>query len=506
LRPVIGIIMSSIGLETGSSRARLAQIPAWLWVGIGALALLLIRGNDLLNDPDMFWQIKVGQWILDHGAVPYTDIYSFTKAGAPWMSSSWLAQVLFAKAYAVGGWAGPVVLTSLVIAGMMALLVRLLERHLSPVHAGLVALVAFALCAQHFLARPHVLAMPIMVMWVATLVDASDRRVLPPFWLLPLMALWANLHGEFIFGLALVAPLMLDALWNAEASRRRGLALRWITFGLCALLASCVTPYGWRSIWAAKNILDLGPLLAQIQEWMPADFSHLTAFEGVLLALIGAALWRGVTFSPTRILLVLGFLHMALSHVRSVEVFALLTPIVLAAPLAKQLGWHPQERDDPPSASLASLFVAVPLAALVTATAVMSLHYAPKREITPAAAVAALKAHNATRVFNEYSFGGYLIWAGVAPFIDGRAELYGTAFGLDAARAQSLQRPDRFLSLLDAYHIDATLLPPNSPANLLLDRLEGWMRLYADTVAVVHVRAPTAAAAGSPSVKVKDAR
>lgn len=496
--------MTSIGLEITSSRGRMARIPAWLWIGVGALALLLIRGNDLLNDPDMFWQIKVGQWILDHGAVPYSDIYSFTRAGAPWMSSSWLAQVLFAKAYEVAGWSGPVVLTALVVAAMFALLVHLLGRHLPPAQGSVVALVAFALCAQHLLARPHVLAMPIVVVWVAALIDASDRRVPPPFWLLPLMTLWANLHGGFIFGLALVAPLMLDALWNAEASQRRDLAMRWIAFGACALLASCVTPYGWGSIRAAKNILDLGPLLAQIQEWMPADFSHLTAFEGVLLTLIGATLWRGVTFSPPRILLVLGFLHMALSHVRSIEVFALLTPIVLAGPIARQLGGSSKQLDETPRASFASMLIAVPIAALMAGAAVTWLHYAPKRAITPAAAVAALKAHHATRVFNDYGFGGYLIWAGVAPFIDGRAELYGTEFGLDATRALSLQRPDRLLSLLDSYRIDATLLPPNSPANLLLDRLDGWTRVYADGIAVVHVRKAGHAAAGSFPIKTVD--
>jgi len=89
-------------------------------------------GNHLLIDPDTMWQITVGQWISDHRAVPETDVYSFTMPGQPWISTQWLAQVLFAKAYAIAGWSGPVVLTAAAIAATFALLARFLSRHLGP--------------------------------------------------------------------------------------------------------------------------------------------------------------------------------------------------------------------------------------------------------------------------------------------------------------------------------------------------------------------------------------
>ena len=68
-----------------------------LWVGIGVYALFLLGGNRLLIDPDTMWQVTVGQWILDHRAVPETDVFSFTMRGQPWISTQWLAQVVFAK-------------------------------------------------------------------------------------------------------------------------------------------------------------------------------------------------------------------------------------------------------------------------------------------------------------------------------------------------------------------------------------------------------------------------
>ena len=113
-----------------------------LWVGVGIYTLFLLAGDHLLNDPDTYWQIAIGQWILDHGAVPRTDIYSFTMFGQPWISTQWLAQVLLAGSYGVAGWAGPVVLTAASIAATFGLLVRFLSRRLT--EAASIAFVAAA--------------------------------------------------------------------------------------------------------------------------------------------------------------------------------------------------------------------------------------------------------------------------------------------------------------------------------------------------------------------------
>jgi len=99
------------------------HIPAWVWLGIWVYALVLINGSQLLSDSDTYWQIATGKWILDHNALPHVDIYSFTKTGEPWISSSWLAQVLYAESYELGGWTGPIVLAATAIAASFALLV-----------------------------------------------------------------------------------------------------------------------------------------------------------------------------------------------------------------------------------------------------------------------------------------------------------------------------------------------------------------------------------------------
>ena len=475
----------SLSQERGFS---LGHVPAWAWLGAGVYLLLLVLGSSLLGDSDTFWHIAAGKWILDQHAFPSVDIYSFTKTGAPWISTSWLAQVLYAGSYDLAGWTGPVVLAAVSIAAAFALLAYILSRRIPWAYAIVVTLAALLLSTSHLLARPHVLALPVMVAWVNGLVSASDRREAPSFWLLPLIGLWANLHGGFVFGLALVAPFAFDAWWNAQAPQRRPLALRWIAFGVCALAACCATPYGWGSIVASRRILELGDLLHVISEWTPVDFGRFSPLEGCVFGLIAAALYCGVRLSPPRILLVLGLLYMALSHVRNVEIFALLMPLVVLTPLASQFGLQ-EGRPLTASFPIASAATLVALVGAATWAIAANHHFSPPANQSPVAAVDVLKQQNARHVLNDFSFGGYLISRNVPVFIDGRAELYGEPFGMAFLLAIQLQNVNLFLDLLEKYDIDAVLLPPSTPAASLLDRLGGWQRVYSDDNAVLHVRA-----------------
>ncbi|MDO8399680.1 MAG: hypothetical protein Q7T45_17850 [Bradyrhizobium sp.] len=473
-----------------------------LWVGAGIYALFLLAGNRLLIDPDTMWQITVGQWIIDNRAVPETDVYSFTMRGQPWISTQWLAQVLYAKAYAVFGWSGPVVLAAGAISATFALLAKFLCRRLSESTTLVFIAAALALTVPHLLARPHVLALPVMVAWVGGMIAAADRRRAPSFWLLPLMALWANLHGGFVFGLVLIAPIALDAVVSAEAHLRKTLILRWAAFGFAALLTSFATPYGWHALLASQKILGLGAALPLIMEWRPADFGSLGALEVCLLLGIGLALYRGIRLPPLRIVLLLGLLHMALSQARAGEILALLGPLLLAAPLARQIGGAEPVHSS--AAPRGVLFAGVGIVLLAGTMAWASVHrFEPHTRGSPVAAVAALKQLNLSRVFNDYDFGGYLIANGVAPFIDGRTELYGEKFFVDHNAASGLMQPENLFRLLEQYSIEATLMRTQSAATRLLDHIDGWQKIYSDDIATIHLRMPGAVHTIEPAVDPK---
>jgi hypothetical protein len=488
----------SISITNSVTTRSVARGLVPLCAGAGVYLFFLSAGEILLRDSDSMWQIKVGQWILEHGAMPTTDVFSFTHYGEPWISSSWLSQVLYAIVYGQGDWAGPVILTSIAIGMSIAIFLHLLSPYFDSARAILIAALALLMSATHFFARPHVLAFPVMVAFLGGLMAAADRRTYPSWFLLPLMALWANLHGGFVLGLALIGPIGLEALWSAEPDRRLRLAVRWGLFGLAALAASCVTPYGWKTLLGATKILSLGKLLSLIWEWMPVDFSQFTFFEAALLGLIGLAFYRKLTLSVPRILLLLGLIWMALTHVRNIEVFAFIAPLVLAKPIAEQWGTAPaaecrfgETRSTPFVTIMAA--IAIVVGGWATTTMFAAQHpFVFLPSVTPVAAVDVLQQRHASRVFSTAPFGGYMVTRNMKVFIDGRAELYGEQYVMDYFEATEARNVGQLLGLLDKYQIDATLLNPTSPAGYALDHVKGWKRLYKDKFAVIHVRSDEA--------------
>jgi hypothetical protein len=282
------------------------------------------------------------------------------------------------------------------------------------------------------------------------------------------------------------------------------LAVRWAIFAALALAASCCTPYGWDSLLASRKILALGSALPLITEWRAADFTTLHPFEICLLGGIGLSLYRGISLPPMRIVILLGLVHMALSQGRAAEILALLAPLVLASPLAGQIGGAKAASSHPlwPVRGVMAAGLAVLLAAGTLSFA--SMHrFAPNTTNSPVAAVTELKKLHVERVLNDYDFGGYLIASGVAPFIDGRTELYGEKFFVDHNNASGLMEPDNLFRLLAEYQIQATLMRTQSAATKLLDHIDGWQKVYSDEIATIHVRKAGALHTVEPAVELK---
>ncbi|MCA1412034.1 hypothetical protein I6F30_12975 [Bradyrhizobium sp. NBAIM20] len=453
-------------------------------VGLAVYAVLLAVGPKLLGDPDSYSHVELGRWIMAHGTLPTSDPFSFSKHGAPWITFEWLSEVIYAAAYVLSGWPGVVVVAAAAIALAFGLLTYFLLRELSPTQTLVMVIAAVILTAPHMLARPHVLVMPIMVIWAAALVRCMDHGRPPPYWALPLLVVWGNLHGSGVLALGLIGPVVLEALLREERSQWPRVLLSWVPFTLLAVAASCLTPHGPEPLLMPITTLGLGPALAWIAEWRPQDFSRIGGFELLLLGGI-FALSRGVTLPVVRTLVVIGLLHFALAQMRNADLLAMLAPLYLAAPLARRFGGPSGNETDRSSRGLSLAAFGI-LAAMSGLALARDIRPAPL--ITPEAAVARADLAKAGPLLNDYSFGGYLVFAGIPTFIDGRAELFGGPFIDRYNRALALIDLGDFLKLLDDYKIRATLLAPNTPATAMLDRLPHWQRVYSDDVAVVHKR------------------
>jgi len=473
-------------------------VAVFLVVAVFCLSIFAFSDR-LLSDPDTYWHIETGRWMWTEHQFPRTEIFSHTAVGQPWTDMEWLSQIVLFLSYELLGWHGPYLLAAFVIALTFTLMFWLLARRLRATVALGIAVIAFIFANNHFLARPHLLSFPIIVVWAAVLAKACDEGRRPSFWLLPVMTLWANLHGAFTLGLVMAGGFAFDAVVSAPAAARLRLAFDWLIFGIGATLAGCITPYGYQYIVETVNVFDLGPVLQQNSEWRPMDADNDRLQEAILLVALLMAITFGAKIRFTRALLVVGILHLGFRHVRGLPMVALSWPFMLAGPLQAQFAFlrpttdpHPlfdagRRRALPALVGITAAVIAV--AAIGTAYMRLQPNLAPAVSISPRAAVDYAVQHDVNGpVFNDFDFGGYLIHRGIKTFIDGRTLPFGKKFAVDYFDAAQLQNLPRLDAMVDAYKVTWTLLRPNTTFAYYFDHSPAWRRIYADDTAVVHVR------------------
>ena len=445
-------------------------------------------------DGDTNWHVAAGRWIIQHLTVPKTDPFSFTYAGKPWIAHEWGSEVLMAGAWLAAGWSGVVVLVGVAAGLSYALIARELRLWLGPVGQAIGLAASFA-CLQPFLfARPHIIAMPALVFWTTQMLKARRAGRAPPMELALLMVVWANLHASFIFGLGIIGPFALEALLAAPDKIRT--VRDWAIFGVLSLAFSLATPRGIAGLEFPFMVLGMRTLV-DILEWHGQTFAQVTLFEEALFVTLFLGLWRGVRVPPLRLLLLLALVHMALQHVRQQAVLAALAPLLLAEPFGRAMNpnrpgprivypsdWRPSWRV--PSVTLASVLAVIGLG-VVGARLAQPLVRRDNVNV-PVSALAHVPAQLlGQHVINEYAFGGYLIFKGVKPYIDGRADMYGDAFVQEYLAIVGGAEPD-VDNALKRWNIRWTILMPRDALVAKLDNTPGWRRIYTDPYAVVHVR------------------
>lgn len=499
--------MSETKRDSTSSSAS-EPLPVAL-AGFAYVALVLLAPR-LLRDPDVYFHPVIGRWILAHGAVPTADTFSYTMAGAPWTAHEWLAEIVLAWVHRAGGWTLLVALTAATTALALYVLARDVARRVPARYVVVLVVLALMLVASHLNARPHALAAPCLVVFLAELTAAREGNRNPNFALLLLVVLWANLHGSVLLAAIFALAFGLEAVVESrDASARVGAARAWGVFLVLCLAAMCMTPLGTTTLTLAARMEADPQALAWIDEWRPPDLRTFHPLQLWLVAFVAGGLALGVRLPWMRFALLIGLAFFALRRERYGEILGLAAPLLVAPALRTALTARAQAVPSqgvvatPTNAARGrrtprAVAWIVATAVVATTLLVHRLGLArPAREITPDAALAAVRDARVTgHVLNAYGFGGYLMSHGVPTFVDGRIDLYGSTFlGAYVAAVAGADRPT-LERLLSEHAIAWTLLPPSAPAVRVLDDTRGWRRLHTDAVAVVHVREPLG---GDPS-------
>jgi hypothetical protein len=484
--------MATIPADDVPARAkglRLAVGLRELVIAGGCLAMFYILAfiPRALNDGDTYWHLRAGAWMLDNLRVPDFDPFSFTHGGQPWVPHEWLSEVVMTTVYRAGGWTAYVILFAFAGALSMGLLLTRLSRWFGPIALGLTAWLAIGCMWVGMFARPHLLALPIMIYWTGRLLDARSEGRAPPLWLAFVMALWANLHGSFVFGALVAAPLALEALWEKRGDGWPAMlevVRGWGFFAAACLAAVLFTPNDVHALTYPFQIMTMKTLNG-IVEWLPSSFAKMSEFQGAILLVLLVAFSRGVKVPFFRAVLLLFIFHMALTHQRHTLVLAMIGPLLLAEPIGRSFG-----REAPrPLRSVSTVLLVFAIGALAMIALRVSDPVTRKDAVTtPQTALQHVPAAlRAKPVLNTYSFGGYLIFSGVKPYIDGRSDMYGDAFFSRHIKLMSGDAAE-FDKAVKDYGLAWTILAPREPLARQMDAKPGWRKLYGDRWAVVYAR------------------
>ncbi len=484
---------------------------------VAVLTMLLVLGMAARYaiGADTWWHLRAGAWIWDHKALPGVDRFSYTRVGEVWHYPGWLVELLMLGLLRVGGLGALNLGTALTVTAAWAVVWKTLDAFLLPsegrVHPLLKAAVvtwAAAASSVYWVARPHLLTFLFSAVFLAVLARWRQRGG-RGVWILPvLMVLWANGHGGFIMGwiwwgvywVAAVGRWLL-ARWRkaqeaAKAAWRRLLTLTAV--GGALVVAVAFNPYGLEMYAYPWKTLQIH-VLHQIAEWQPPNFlqPETWPFLTLLIALLVVAGLSSRRMRAEEALLTAGMTAMALTAARNIALFALaLAPVLArhAEGLRRDVvAWLPQRTPRTTSPHPKINLALVGLAALVafSKAGVMAL---PKvnavltAQSFPVAAVQYLETnHPPGRLFNDYNWGGYLLWA--APdypvFVDGRTDLYGDDIIAQWARVMAAQ--PGWQAVLDYWDVRLVLVRPEAPLASALPAA-GWHILYRDHASVLYGR------------------
>jgi len=461
--------------ESGGRSLPFDQLIFWTFVVL--LPVALGAAPKIFRDGDVSWHLAAGQWIIAHARIPQVDPFSFTMAGHAWVAFEWLAEVIYAGAFAIAGYPGMAMVVMAALAALHCAIFQFLVKRSGPVFLALAFVAMDLVLISFLLARPHVLVWPILATWTAVLLDCRDKGRKPPLRLAILMLIWANLHGSFLLGFAIAGAVALDAL-NARKWDRR-LLLGWLGFGLLSLMLTLFNANGLTGFLQPFHIMGLENL-AYIDEWQPSTLRSSPIFFTVLAGTVAAIAMRRPKFAAGELLLLLFLTVMAFLQVRHQSWLAIVAALILAPKFAGR-------RVD--ESSYGHWTWKAALAAPIFLVAGMVLPAQPGDDADSPRNLLAHVPPELRRepVFNGYGFGGPLILAGIRPYIDGRSEMYGDPFVADYFE---MARGDagRFEKAVHRYGIAWTILPPNTGLVAVLDASPDWTRFYADRSGVIHVR------------------
>jgi hypothetical protein len=486
---------------------------------------LFVMPAQPITDPDLWWHIRTGQWMLEQRAIPHTDPFSLTENGKPWVEHEWLANIGLYVLYQIGGLQLLILITCALITLTFALVYRMSA--LRPQVAVFTTLLAALASAFTWDPRPHILTLFCAALTFCILQHARNGSPRILWWLVPIMFVWVNLHSGFFLGFVFMLTALVGAcaealwvrftpLWSSVqlslANIKVALVERdWfpqrfsqtvLLVWIASFAVTLVNPNGLAMHLIPFRTLGNTTIPLYIAEWRSPNFHdpRLLPFAALWLGVLASVAMARRRLHFTDLLLLLGLGYESFVSARNIPFFAIVAAPLITQQLASVFETTAQSSVVTHRPSRLRLMFNWLVALLVLLAAfsqlVNTLLHTNQSvaKIFPAQSAAyLLRTRPAGPLLNSYNFGGYLIWQ-LYPdyliFIDGRAEfLYSDAF-IREYYARIWQATGNWQAYLDHYHINLVVIETNGALAAKLRHSQRWRVLQSDAVATIFQRVP----------------
>lgn len=473
-----------------------------------------------LREPDLWWQIKTGEWILAHGNVPNQDIFSFTQKGNTWINIKWGFEVLAALVSFAAGAESVFIIQALMLLLLLFFLWKL-TREVAATFASDVGLekAFFLLLPLFFVSidyringRPEMFShfFSVVFAWLHLKFRNGNKKII--WWLIPLQCLWANLHEAFAVGVVIsttfaIAYFIEYKILNPQYFNTKTYLVYVIAI-LLSVIAIFINPYGskmllqpfaiFNQIFQNKFTTELLSITSH-QYWQKEAWLGLFWILVAILYLVQVILKNKKNIQKLSIgywLLVLAFIYLATSAFRNI-VF----PVLLLYPIAVVAASNLLNQ----SATFSKVAVALSAALLLMfyLSVITNFYYNKTNsrdrfglQIRPdynpiGAAIYIEQKKLSGKCFSDYLTSSYLLWKlnNFETFIDLRdLDVFPASFFHTFSHAVIF--PEKFNELNQQYRFDYAVLyrPQFQNLHLYLSNKNGFRLVYADAIAAVYER------------------
>jgi hypothetical protein len=482
------------------------------------LGLIFLAAARSPLDTDMWWHLRAGEVSWQTGKPLLTDLFSATRYAQPWTNHSWLAEVLMYGLFQLGGYLALGAMVAMLATLSMALVYFQMEG--PALFKAFLMILATLVAAVVWSPRPQLLSMLLVALSSYILFLYKWRRV-DRLWLLPLIfVLWSNLHGGYPLGLLLIGFMIAGEITNHFLGNGTDEMLGWrkiiqlALIGIICGFAVLLNPNGIETWLIPFRTVGVNVLQRFVSEWASPDFHELSQ-QPLLWLLFATAIAIGISgrkLDGTDLVNFAGFGYMALVARRNFGPFSLVAAPILArylwaavqnwqanAASAKYLaglfntstyGTNSNSQNGLKKAINLAIVGVIWFAAFCKLIAVTNPIWIESNLVSgyPVKAVEWIQSrHLQGNIFNEYNWGGFLIWFNRENpvFVDGRTDLFGDE--ILNQWIDGVQGSGNWQAAFDRYQIRLAILEPGRPLVAKLESL-GWKSAYHDDQAVVLTR------------------